>query len=108
MSQFEKAIKIKHASFVILFDASNPIFDNDGIGAYECNGYRGYDKGNDFISEFEVSDLQAYSDRQDKYVTPSPKLKELILDHLLGETELFDEIAEVLMEQANERAYYRD
>jgi len=43
--------------------------ENDGIGAYECHGYRGYDRGSDsgIVTSYEIVDPGELSSEQHDY-----------------------------------------
>lgn len=72
-------IIIKGKTIGIDFDIDNISIGNDGIGSYEFCGAKGFDRGNDYIEDFDIINLEVYSERLNKHVIPSNILKKAIL-----------------------------
>ncbi len=41
----------------LFVEVDDIVWDNDGIGSYEYWGFKGYDKGRDYISEFHITGI---------------------------------------------------
>jgi len=41
----------------VTFILKDVLVGNDGIGHYECHGARGFDRGHDFIEEFDIESI---------------------------------------------------
>jgi hypothetical protein len=67
---------------------------NSGIGAYEYWGAKGYDKGVDYIEEYEVEDIES----TDEDIILSPRGLEYVRSQLEEEEKHIDAIIEQLGE----------
>lgn len=71
----EETVQFRNSTFDIQFEAVDFIIGNSGIGSYECHGVRGFDSGVDFVESFGIQFLEVWSDRQERFVEPSERLK---------------------------------
>jgi hypothetical protein len=47
----------KQWDLLVEVEQGSCFWTNDGIGAYECHGFKGYDHGHDYIEEFQVEKM---------------------------------------------------
>lgn len=81
--------------------ASIESIGNSGIGAYECHGYRGYDRGVDFVEEYEIDAIEV--DGVDVPFSKAKTSKFQRLANLVHDNEKFgDRIIEALTEALSE------
>ena len=55
-------IELDDETYNVEFDVTDYIIAYDGIGAYECHGYKGYNKGLPYIEEFKISNLKFHDE----------------------------------------------
>jgi len=55
--EIEHAITFRGCYLEVKAEVENCSVGNDGIGAYEYWGIRGYDKGTDFVEDFNITDI---------------------------------------------------
>lgn len=72
----------------VTISVKNVAVSNNGIGAYEFHGARGYDFGNDFIDDFTYDsisvdgDEDAYDETLLQKIKDDQKIAERVLDRL--------------------------
>lgn len=79
---------------------------NDGIGAYEYWGAKGFDAGRDYLEEFNFEKLAVFSERRKEYVKPSPRLHEKLKEYLYEDEKFVTKIEEELYERDEYMADY--
>jgi hypothetical protein len=62
----------------LILDVDVDDLGNDGIGPYECHGYRGYDHGRDYVEDFTIVAVR------DAYGEPLPKKEQADIIHAIG------------------------
>ncbi len=90
-------IIIKDREYDIEFEATDIEVGNDGIGGYECWGYRGYDKGRDYVEDFKVEDLKVF--RCGRMIKVTPKLQQHIERVVKYNGNVFEELTERYLNQ---------
>lgn len=85
-------IIIKDREYDIEFEATDIEVGNDGIGGYECWGYRGYDKGRDYVEDFKIEGLKVF--RCGRKIRVTPKLQEHIERVVKYNDDVFEELTE--------------
>jgi len=88
---------IRDREYEIEFDATNIEVGNDGIGGYECWGYRGYDKGRDYVEDFKIANLQVF--RNGRKIKMTPKLHQHIERVVKYNGDVFEELTERYLNQ---------
>jgi hypothetical protein len=63
-SDEDKELEIGGLFVRVTFEVWNPSIGNDGIGSYEFWGAKGFDRGNDYLEEFEVRNVKVYEIEQ--------------------------------------------
>ena len=76
--EFEQTVNVNGHNLRVQFGVTEVFIGNDGIGEYEFWGARGYDRGTDFVESFVMTHLFAWSERRQRMVRVSPRLKKLI------------------------------
>lgn len=76
------------------FKAYITTIGNDGIGPYECHGRRGFDKGHDYVEEFEVENL--HDEKGQKF---DRAIEEQLINAIYDDKDLSEKISDTLMEQ---------
>lgn len=91
---YETQIKVKGFELDMLVENIDPIIERHGIGIYEWQGMRGYDRGQIFIEGFKTLDISIYSSRRKKFVNVSETLEDLIYERLIEDEDFLYEILE--------------
>jgi hypothetical protein len=78
---------------VVQFKAQATLIDNSGIGAYDYQDQHCFDRGHDYVAEFEVSELV---DEEGKPFEPT--MAELIENAIFDDKDLNEKICEKLGE----------
>ena len=86
-------VTVEDEEFDVEFDALDCFISNDGIGGYECHGYRGFDSGQDYVEDFTLANLKVRSEEGNE-VTDSD-----LLDKIRKEIGSSVEIAELVTER---------
>lgn len=79
----------KTYKFSVLVEATS--FGNDGIGSYECHGFKGNDRGSDYVEEYEITDIIA--DEPINY----PGGMDVMKEDIYRNDDLYEKINESLM-----------
>lgn len=83
-------IVLEDESFDVTFDAVDCFISNDGIGAYEYFGYKGNDRGRDFVEDFGIEKLVVRSEEGNEVTDPD------IIQKVRDAVERSEEIAETV------------
>ena len=103
---FEKSYFVREFELVVAFEVDyyDCSFGNTGIGHYEYWGAPCYDKGTDYVEEYEATDLVVWSERRKDMVKPSNRLAKVLFDKIYGDDDARDELMESIVKNS-EREY---
>ncbi len=90
-------VLIKDREYDIEFDATDIEVGNNGIGGYECWGYRGYDRGRDYVEDFKIENLKIF--RCGREIKVTPKLQRHIETIIKYNGDVFEELTERYLNQ---------
>ena len=107
--QIEFTVPVRGRELEVGVEVSHDHWGNDGIGSYECNGYRGYDQGRDSLEEYQIDSIQVFSTRRKEYIEV-PKDSRLfgLIAQAMFDTDHVHEVIEAHFEElARERCLVR-
>jgi hypothetical protein len=103
--QIRGSVTIGDTEYDVEFEAENIKIGNDGIGGYEFWGFKGTDKGTDFVEEYEIGNLKIYVQQDGKELHIREKLRNRIEDKIYHSLEISRKVDEVYGEYLESLKY---
>lgn len=98
MKQLRFDMEVKGIIFLFQVDILDFEIDNDGIGSYECHGYKGFDAGLDYVSDIKAV-VYVYSEKLHRYREAPSNLAVYVKDQLFDNESLNDYLNKVCLER---------